>query len=102
MTREEEIEILQTAIDVYAPDNQTIKAVEEMAELTKAIIKLHFAKPSGVERDILKDAVAEEMADVEIMLEQLHMIFDNDRKVSEYREKKLERLKRRIEGRWQG
>ena len=36
------------------------------------------------------------MADVEIMLEQLHMIYQNDVKVAEYRQKKLERLERRL------
>lgn len=96
MDRQEEIQIMQGAIDKYGTENQCLKAVEEMAELTKAILKLRFAKPTGVEHDILMDAVSEEMADVEIMLEQLHMIFSNYKKVAEYREKKLQRLERRL------
>ena len=89
-------EILQRAIDTYGADNQSLKAVEEMSELTKALLKIRFAKKAGVERDILLDAISEEMADVEIMLEQLHMIYQNDKKVAEYRQKKIERLERRI------
>lgn len=89
-------EVLQKAIDTYGEIRQVDKCVEEMSELTKALLKLRYAKPTGVEADILRDAVSEEMADVEIMLEQLHMIYQNDKKVAEYREKKIERLKRRL------
>lgn len=89
---------LQRAIDTYGDIRQVDKCVEEMSELTKALLKLRYAKPTGVEADILRDAVSEEMADVEIMLEQLHMIYQNDNKVNEYRQKKIERLERRLNG----
>lgn len=89
-------EVLQKAIDTYGEIGQVDKFIEEASELTKALLKLRYAKPTGVEADILRDAVSEEMADVEIMLEQLHMIYQNDKKVAEYREKKIERLKRRL------
>lgn len=89
-------EILQRAIDTYGAESQCLKSIEEMSELTKALLKIRFAKKAGVEHDILLDAIAEEMADVEIMLEQLHMIYQNDRKVLEYRQKKIERLERRL------
>ena len=91
-------EVLQKAIDTYGEISQADKCVEEMSELTKALLKLRYAKPTGVEKDILMDAVSEEMADVEIMLEQLHMIYQNDNKVNEYRQKKIERLERRLNG----
>lgn len=91
-------EVLQKAIDTYGEIRQVDKCVEEMSELTKALLKLRYAKPTGVEADILRDAVSEEMADVEIMLEQLHMIYQNDNKVNEYRQKKIERLERRLNG----
>lgn len=89
---------LQRAIDTYGEIRQVDKCVEEMSELTKALLKLRYANPAGVEADILRDAVSEEMADVEIMLEQLHMIYQNDNKVNEYRQKKIERLERRLNG----
>lgn len=91
-------EILQRAINTYGDTVQIDKSLEEMSELAKALLKLRYAKPNGVERDILMDAVSEEMADVEIMLEQLHMIYQNDSKVNEYRQKKIERLERRLNG----
>ena len=91
-------EILRRAIETYGEKAQIDKALEEMSELTKALLKLRYAKPTGVEADILRDAVSEEMADVEIMLEQLHMIYQNDNKVNEYRQKKIERLERRLNG----
>lgn len=91
-------EVLQKAIETYGEKVQIDKALEEMSELTKALLKLRYAKPTGVEADILRDAVSEEMADVEIMLEQLHMIYQNDNKVNEYRQKKIERLERRLNG----
>ncbi len=96
MERCHELKIMSEAIEKYGVESQTDKTMEEMSELTKALLKLRHAKPTGVEHDILIDAVAEEMADVEIMIIQLHMIFDNDRKVAEYREKKLARLERRL------
>ena len=91
-----EAEIMMKAIETYGAENQQLKACEECSELIKAIIKLRFAKPKGVEHDIICDAIAEEMADVEIMLHQMQMIFHNFDKVKEYREKKLERLERRL------
>lgn len=98
MNREEEIQIMRDAIDTYGEQSQSDKAIEEMSELIKALLKIRHAKPTGIEHEILNDAVAEEMADVEIMISQLHMIYKNDKKVQEYREKKLERLNRRLKG----
>ena len=48
------------------------------------------------------DMAVEEMADVQIMLDQLRIIFD--RSTAEAEEAKLERLKNRLDGRnnWQG
>ena len=63
--------ILKSAIKHYGAIEQQNKAIEEMAELTQAILKTR----SG--NDVL-DHVIEEIADVEIMLEQLKMIYAND------------------------
>jgi hypothetical protein len=46
----------------------------------------------------LQDAVNEEMADVEIMLDQLRIIFDNEESIARWKEKKVERLERRLNG----
>lgn len=91
----EEIEILRKAINVYGADCQIDKAIEEMSELTKALLKFRYIE-KDYEEQIVGDAVAEEMADVEIMVEQLRMIFRNNAKVQHYRKEKLERLERRL------
>lgn len=51
--------------DHYGVDTQSQQLVEEMAELTVALNKLRRGKASAV------DNVIEEIADVEIMLEQI-------------------------------
>ena len=90
-------EILERAIYTFGPDCQTDKCIEEMSELTKALLKLRYCE-NRYERQIVQDAVDEEMADVEIMLAQLKLIFNNHYRVEMEKEKKLERLERRING----
>lgn len=88
-------DILNKAIETYGEHSQIDKAIEEMAELTKALLKLRYCE-KDFERQIVQDAVSEEMADVEIMLTQLHMVFGNTKKVEEYQIKKIKRLERRL------
>lgn len=89
------MEILKKAIETYGNDSQIDKAIEEMSELIKALLKLrHVERNCDIE--IVRDAVAEEMADVQIMLEQLDMIFQNRKRVEHYRKEKLARLERRL------
>ena len=66
-----------------------VMAIEEMSELTKELCK-HRRGRDNVE------AIAEEIADVEIMLRQMVMLFDCADKVDEFRRYKLERLAGRI------
>ena len=89
--------ILEQAIEYYGDDHQIDKALEEMSELTKALLKLRYCE-NRYERQIVQDAVDEEMADVEIMLEQMKLIFNNHRRVEQQKSKKIERLERRING----
>lgn len=77
-------ELLLRAIEIYGKNAQVDMAIEEMAELTKALCKER--RGQGVE------AVAEEMGDVLIMYHQLLSIFDNADKVEEYIMKKTARL----------
>ena len=87
--------ILERAVKTYGEASQLDKAIEEMSELTKAILKLRYCK-KPYELQILQDAVNEEMADVEIMLEQMKMIFNNSEDVEKQKYKKIERLERRL------
>lgn len=65
MTEEQKAICHQIAIH-YGFKNQAIKAIEEMAELQKALAKI-----LGCEQWGSFDEAAEELADVEIMVEQL-------------------------------
>lgn len=83
------IEILQEAIDRYGTEAQLMMVLEEMSELQKEICKWFRGK-----RD--RDAVADEVADVEIMLEQVRMIFQIEDIVDDQIEKKVNRLRDRL------
>ena len=94
MTDEHE-RILKHAISHYGEAHQIDKAIEEMSELTKALLKLRYAE-KDYEREILQEAVAEEIADVGIMLRQLRMIFDFDATILQYEDDKVQRLQRQM------
>ena len=77
-------ETLEAAILKYGAENQTNIAIEEMSELTKALLKhkryvrlTEHEEANEQETTMLYDNVTEEMADVIIMLVQLQMIYDN-------------------------
>lgn len=74
MTTEERRALLDRAITTYGASAQMDMAVEEMAELTKALCKIKRAQ-AGCEVTAAIGNVIEEMADVQIMLDQLRIIF---------------------------
>lgn len=78
--------VLQDAIYIYGEESQMKMMIEEMSELTKELCKLF--RREGDTGHIL-----EEMADVQIMLEQMRMIFGD---TSEQEKAKVERLERRL------
>lgn len=65
---EEQLEVLETALDTYGYQNQSDILIEEMAELTKAIIK---HRRYGSKETF--DNLCEEIADVSIMLQQMFL-----------------------------
>ena len=77
--------ILKTAIRKYGPGAQRDKAIEELSELIQALARADDA-----------ENIAEEMADVRIMLDQLELIFRNSQKVARYEVQKLRRLDQRV------
>ena len=88
--------VLIEAIERFGEDQQLIKCCEEMAELTQVICK-KFDRGPGTDFDA--EAVTEELADVEIMLEQLRLILDVDPALeARWRERKLRRLLLRLGG----
>ena len=85
-TKDEEIIICNKAINSYGNASQKIKAIEEMGELIQAISKSLLDNENNVE---------EEIADVEIMLTQLKIMY-NLSDVENWRNYKLNRLKDRV------
>lgn len=93
MTQEREAKILQDAVRIYGADSQIGVAIEEMSELTKALCKHRRAEREGKLDALHVRDVLFEMADVQIMLNQLRLIFGDDVEEEIY---KLERLERRL------
>ena len=86
---------LQYIIDTYGTSSQVDMAIEECSELQKALLK-HRRKPGEEARE----AIIDEIADVEIMLNQLKLIFSCTKDVSERVDYKIERQLERIKARW--
>lgn len=80
-------EILSTAIRIFGAEAQKIVAIEECTELAQAIT--HEIR--GREHNI-----PEEIADVEIMLAQLKLIYGCESEVERIKRQKLDRLYDRI------
>lgn len=88
--------LYEKAINKWGEPLQLIVAIEEMSELTKEITK-HIRDSSNW------SAIADELADVEIMLAQIKVMGEKEKywfnDVVESRKKyKLERLKERLNG----
>lgn len=95
MRRKKELEAI---IDHYGIANQLDKSIEELSELIKAIVKLRIAVSKKENtKDGIMDAVAEEMADVKIMLAQLEIIFGNVAEVESFMDYKIKRQLRRMD-----
>ena len=82
-------ELYRRAIDTYGPDAQTRMVMEEMAELQKELCK----NSRGADN---LASIAEEIADVEIMLEQMMVLHDCESLVAGYKKYKLDRLEERL------
>lgn len=91
--------VLKNAVKAYGDDSQIDMAIEEMSELTKALLKYRRAKRSTetADFDTLKDNISEEVADVLITLDQLGIIFGNFNEVNNYKHEKVLRLHDRLE-----
>lgn len=83
ISEDESVVICSKAIDKFSASGQIVKAIEEMSELTQALSKFVLGQEHNAE---------EEIADVEIMLTQLKIIFDMQN-IENWKEFKLKRLK---------
>lgn len=89
---------LRHCIDIYGKQPQVDIAIEEMSELTKALLKerraLRQVDPAARNQAIMN--IADEMADVIIMLTQLTILFENRADVQEIINRKLMRQEERL------
>lgn len=83
-------EIISAAIETFGERNQTVVAIEELGELQKELCKLLRGSCAS------KEHIAEEIADVEIVLCEMVEMLGIDDMVNIYREFKLQRLESRI------
>lgn len=83
-------ERIKTIADHYGLNNQMMQAIEEMGELTQAIVKVYR---NGLDNE--RDGLIEELADVEIMIEQLDYLL-GDNQIEKVKEYKINRQLNRI------
>lgn len=80
------------AIDTFGKDHQTVVAVEELAELIQALTKV---VRYGLDADTKTELVGE-VADVEIVLDEIKMMYldsvEDRKRISNTKEFKLRRL----------
>ena len=89
----DEQRIYRAALAAWGADAQTLMVFEEMAELQKELCKAARGKDN-------REQIAEEIADVEIMLEQMKVLHGCAEAVAAYRESKLRRLAIRCGRTW--
>lgn len=85
-------EVCTMAVQVFDDTENNAVAVEELSELQKEICK----RMRGAEND---DHMAEEIADAEIVIEKLKIRYGLHERVDAWKRRKLDRLRRKIEGR---
>lgn len=85
-----EEDVIRKAIDTYGKDAQLWMVIEEMSELSKEICKFKRGKDNFLE-------IADEMADVYIMLEQLKRLCAVPQDLIQQRiDFKFDRLRKRL------
>lgn len=105
MNKTTEKQVFTRAISIYGSDEQMRVAQEECAELIQAISKYHRmsmkkkAKNDHRYLDRTIKNLKEEIVDVQIMLDQLKLMFGfTQKELDEIREGKIERLSNHLPG----
>ena len=89
MKKEQEIAIYKEAIDLFGILSQKIMVIEDMSELVKELCK-ELRDRGNIEN------IADELADVEITLAQIKMIYDIEKDVKKHKDFKLKRFASRM------
>ena len=91
MVDKKQRKVLDDAIDRFGGTLQILMAIEEMSELTKELVK-------NMRHGDNHASIADEVADVLIMMEQVMMLFGIEDTVKSNIDYKVNRLKERING----
>ena len=86
-------QLLERVITANGMNKQLDIAIEELSELIQAICKI---KRYGYTDEECYFNLAEEMADVEIVLVELKLMFNNEDNVKEWKGYQLDRLEKRL------
>ena len=90
-------EAIRKIADHYGLNAQLNVATEELAELIQAIARFrHVNERDMLELAIRKNLVAEEMADVEVMLAQIKYLMEIDERVEAVAKYKIDRQTKRM------
>lgn len=84
-----EKEVLEAALSAYGSEIQRVVAIEELSELQKELCK-------SLRGQTDTQHIAEEIADVQIMLEQMMILYELHYDVVAWRWKKVDRLWNRL------
>ncbi len=82
--------VLKRALTTWGEKAQMLMVIEEMAELTKEILKNINRKKDNIAE------IIEETADVEIMLEQLKANYNIENEVAAYKAGKIKKIEQRL------
>ena len=89
MNKKQEYKIYKDAIAFFGTTSQKVMAIEEMSELTKELCK-ELRDRGNIEN------IADELADVEITLAQIKLIYKIRDLVEEHKDFKLQRFAKRM------
>jgi len=82
--------VYHEALELWGKELQLNMVFEELGELISTLSRVIRGRTEP-------DKLAEEIADAEIMLEQLKIIYNNDKEVEDAKIRKIHRLRKRIE-----
>lgn len=88
-------EVFRRCIVEYGANSQIDMALEEMAELSKALLKLRREK-DGNSKSLIDDVI-DEIADVRIMCRQMELLFQAEDRVEKRIDFKVKRQMKRLE-----
>lgn len=96
---QEQLRNLNTIVETYGKEPQVDMAIEECAELQKALLKYRRKERAGATNEEitkLKADIVDELADVSIMVEQMKIVYGCHGEVEDKTEYKINRQMQRI------